>query len=197
MDETNNAINAADNTETQIKEDGDNTFLSTEPQSHINVTIKNYKLDNGISSKFFENNALFGVTGPLGKGLGLSPKSKGVHMMFSAGTGILPYLDTVAKMLLQQCNALKPGDEKFHDDFKLVMFVGFQSRKDAIALSILEGLQHIVKTLQVPNKFRLFFRFSDQKSPRWNTDFIKKQLEIYQKETIAKIYVCGPPLLEE
>ena len=67
-------------------------------------------------------------------------------MMFSAGTGILPYLDTVAKFLLQQCNALKASDEKFHDDFKLVMFVGFQSRKDAIALSLLEGLSHIVKS---------------------------------------------------
>jgi len=118
-------------------------------------------------------------------------------MMFSAGTGILPYMDTVAKMILQNCNALKPGDEKFHEDFKLVMFVGFQSRKDAIALSLLEGLQHIVNAQGVPDRFRLFFRFSDQKSPRWNEDFIKKQLETYQKENIAKIYVCGPPLLEE
>jgi predicted ferric reductase len=58
-------------------------------------------------------------------------------------------------------------------------------------------LSHIVKSQNVSDKFRLFFRFSDQKSPRWNEDFIKKQLEIYQKETIAKIYVCGPPLLEE
>lgn len=61
-------------------------------------------------------------------------------MMFSAGTGILPYMDTVAKMILQQTNNLKKDDERFDDDFKMVMFVGFQSRKDGIALPLLEGL---------------------------------------------------------
>jgi hypothetical protein len=90
-------------TELNIKEnDGDSAFLSTDSQSHVNVTIKNYKLLNGLSPKFFDGaNSQFGVTGPLGKGLGLSPKSKGVHMMFSAGTGILIFMDTVAKLLLQ------------------------------------------------------------------------------------------------
>jgi|TARA_B110000285_G_C14785363_1_gene450515 NAD(P)H-flavin reductase len=42
----------------------------------------------------------FGLTGPLGKGLGLTPQSKGTHIAFSAGTGILPYVDMVAKLLL-------------------------------------------------------------------------------------------------
>lgn len=149
-------------------------FLSTTSQSHVNVTIKNYKLENGLSPKFFSPDGTFGLTGPLGKGLGLTPSSKGVHMMFSAGTGILPYMDTVAKMILQQLNSLKEGDERFHDDFKLVMFVGFQSRKDAIALPLLEGLEKIVAKQSNATKFRLFFRFSDQKSPRWDAKFIKK-----------------------
>ena len=77
-------------------------FYSTECQSSVNLTIKNYKLENGLSSTFFNNkDGLFGLTGPLGKGLGIFPNSKGVHIAFSAGTGILPYMDMVAKMLLQ------------------------------------------------------------------------------------------------
>lgn len=133
----------------------------------MNVTIKNYKLENGLSPKFFNGKEaeeavdLFGITGPLGKGLGLTPKSTGVHMMFSAGTGILIFMDTVAKMILQQLSSLKENDEKFHEDFKLVMFVGFQSRKEAIALPLLEGLQKIVAKQNCESKFRLFFRFSD------------------------------------
>lgn len=35
------------------------------------------------------------------------------------------------------------------------------------------------------------------KLPRWDEKFIKKTLETYQPENIAKIWVCGPPLLEE
>jgi len=65
------------------------------------------------------------VTGPLGKGLGLTPASKGVHIAFSAGTGILPYVDMVAKLLLQEMGQLSKEDEPFHKDFKLVMYVGF------------------------------------------------------------------------
>ena len=103
----------------------------------------------------------FGITGPLGKGLGITPSSKGVHMMFTAGTGVLPYMDTVAKMILQQLDSLKEGDERFHDDFKLVMFVGFPSKKDSIALPLLYGLEKIVAHKKKPTKFRLFIRFHD------------------------------------
>jgi len=108
----------------------------------VNLTIKNYNLQDGLSSRFYEDNdGLFGLTGPLGKGLGLLPTSKGVHIAFAAGTGILPFVDMVAKLLLQEMKNLPKEDETFHDDFKLVMFVGFQSREDAIALPILEGLK--------------------------------------------------------
>lgn len=79
----------------------------------MNLTIKNYNLLNGLSSKFFQNlDGFFGLTGPLGKGLGLSPTSKGVHIAFSAGTGILPYMDMVAKMLLQNMGKFE-DQEKF------------------------------------------------------------------------------------
>ena len=120
-------------------------FFSTESRNSVNITIKNYKLQYGLSSKFFaDNDEVFGLTGPLGKGLGLLPTSKGVHIAFSAGTGILPFVDMVAKLLFQEMEMLPNDEELFHDDFKLVMFVGFQNRKDGIALPILDGLKELV-----------------------------------------------------
>jgi len=64
-------------------------------------------LQEGLSSKFYaDNDGLFGLTGPLGKGLGLLPTSKGVHIAFSAGTGILPFVDMISKLLLQEMGKL-------------------------------------------------------------------------------------------
>jgi len=66
-------------------------------------------------------------------------------------------------------------------------------------LPILEGLQELVNKSGNSNRFRLIFRFGDAKpkEPRWDAKFIKKMLETYQPEGIGKIWVCGPPLLEE
>jgi len=66
-------------------------------------------------------------------------------------------------------------------------------------LPILEGLKELVDKAGHSDRFRLFFRFGDAKPklPRWDEKFIKKTLETYQPEGIGKIWVCGPPLLEE
>ena len=88
---------------------------------------------------------LFGITGPLGKGLGLTPSSKGVHIMFTAGTGILPFIDLIARMIFQQFDIMNPGDERFHEDFKLVAYIAFHSKKDIIGLPLIEGLLELCK----------------------------------------------------
>ena len=40
------------------------------------------------------------ITGPMGKGLGLTKDSRGKHLAFAAGTGVLLFVDLVAKMIL-------------------------------------------------------------------------------------------------
>ena len=40
------------------------------------------------------------MTGPLGKGLGISSTTKGTHFAFSAGTGVLVFIDLIARMIL-------------------------------------------------------------------------------------------------
>jgi hypothetical protein len=79
-----------------------NGLLSTDEVQSVNLTIKNYKLEHGLSSRFFNKPTdEYLLTGPLGKGLGLTPSSKGIHIVFSAGTGILAFIDMIAKLILQ------------------------------------------------------------------------------------------------
>jgi len=53
----------------------------------------------------------------MGKGLGLTEKSEGVHIIFCAGTGILPFMDLITKVLLQELNILPITDERLNDKF--------------------------------------------------------------------------------
>lgn len=80
-----------------------------------------------------------------------------------------------------------------------MLFASFQSREDAIALPLLEGLAKLVAARGVPQRFKLVLRLSSKtkSAPRWDSNFIKEQLETYSKSGISKIWVCGPPLLEE
>lgn len=90
------------------------------------MTVKNYNLEGGISEKIFEQlDYLYQIEGPMGKGLGLSKTSKGVHIIFCAGTGILPFMDLIAKVLLQELNQLPIDDERLHKDFQLILYAGF------------------------------------------------------------------------
>jgi hypothetical protein len=61
-------------------------------------------------------------------------------MMFSDGTSILLFIDIVSKMILLHLNSINENNEIFHDNFKILMFVGFQRRKEAIEIPFLEGL---------------------------------------------------------
>ena len=108
----------------------------------------------------------------MGKGLGLSQSSSGIHMIFCAGTGILPFLDLIVKMLLQELGILPIDDEKLHINFKLILYAGFQSREDSIALPVLEALVKICKQKGHEDRFRFIPRYSNSKTPRWDYDFV-------------------------
>ena len=69
-------VNTESNEEIKVEEvQGSRKHMfSTADQSFVNLTIKNYNLVDGLSSRFFdEDNEYFGITGPLGKGLGITP----------------------------------------------------------------------------------------------------------------------------
>jgi hypothetical protein len=66
----------------------------------------------------------FEIKGPLGKGLTYS--KTGVHVAFTAGTGILVYLDLVAHLIRKKLGLLSEKEAKMlSEDFKLVFFISF------------------------------------------------------------------------
>jgi len=78
----------------------------------MNVTLKNYNLKTGMSRRLFDpafNTETYKMVGPLGKGLGVSAETKGCHFAYSAGTGILVFIDLVARMLLQELGYIPPN----------------------------------------------------------------------------------------
>jgi predicted ferric reductase len=83
----------------------------------------------------------------MGKGLGINEKDGGTHIAFTAGTGILPFIDLVALLLRVNLGLVKTEQLSpiFHPNstFKLVLYVSFDSRKDSLALELLEGLYEI------------------------------------------------------
>lgn len=145
----------------------------------IAVTIKNYNLEKGLSKRFFEEiPQTFEISGLYGRGLMINNNSKGVHFAFAAGTGVLVFIDLVAKLLLQSVAAF-PGVDRLNPLFKFVLFASFESRENGIALELLEGLKELQKQLSL-NTFDLELRFSDQKSKRWDKDFIIEKIKSHE-----------------
>jgi len=63
----------------------------------------------------------------MGKGLGLSKDTKGTHVAFAAGTGILVFVDLIAKLALGEMNAI-PEEDRMNPDFKLILYASFLRR---------------------------------------------------------------------
>ena len=46
------------------------------------------------------NKELYEVQGPIGKGMGINKRSRGVHVAFSTGTGVLTFIDLAVRIFL-------------------------------------------------------------------------------------------------
>ena len=117
-------------------------LLNAEETSTVNVTIKNYKIEQGLSKRIHDKEQkleTFEIKGPMGRGLGLTQNSKGTYYAFSAGTGVLVFIDLVARIALSELDLI-PNDQKMHKDFKLILFASFLSKEEAIALELLQAL---------------------------------------------------------
>lgn len=77
-------------------------------------------------------------------GKGLEIHKSGTHIAFTAGTGILVFIDLVAHLIRKNLGLLSnEEDSQLEKDFKFVLYVSKASREDAIALDLCEGLQKI------------------------------------------------------
>lgn len=74
------------------------------------MTIKDYKKPGGLSSVFFNKekleNGIFRCKGPVGKGLAIDKNTRGTHFAFTAGTGILVFIDLVMRIFLGNIKAI-------------------------------------------------------------------------------------------
>lgn len=67
----------------------------------------------------------------------------GIHVAFTGGTGVLTFLDLVALILRANLGLLNTEDIPIFgtkSTFKFILYVSFASRKDSLALDLMEGL---------------------------------------------------------
>jgi len=155
-------------------------LLTDEDQVGVNVTAKNYNSATGVATAMHnatkENK--FVIKGPMGKGCNL--ETKGAYVAFAAGTGVLVYLDLVARLILQNSGNLPEECEKFADDFCFHFFVSFVNRDESIGLDLCEALVELNKSKGI-NNFTLTVRISESKdgtrAVRWNKDYIMPKLK--------------------
>ena len=130
--------------------DVDADLLYTQDVNCMQLTIRKYFSGAGLSEKFFEsslNESCFEIQGPMGKGLEIDDQSSGLHVAFSAGTGILVFIDLIQRILLSNLNIFYSSRERLHPEFKLVLYQSFHSKEQACCLDLLE------KILQFNDKF--------------------------------------------
>lgn len=148
-------------------------------EPEVVFVCKNYRNESGLSHRLHSDQRdLYQIKATLGKGLGL--KESGTHIAFTAGTGVLAFVDLAALMLRANLGMIPPEDLPPHfkagSTFKLVLYVSFENKKDGIAFDLLEGLYDITQKRGLKN-FDIVIRLSVTGS-RWDADFIKRQLQI-------------------
>jgi len=99
----------------------------------------------------------------MGKGIDLKPS--GVHIAFSAGTGVLPFLDLVAYLVrlnLGQASDVLSGGRKLNlANFKFVLFTSYPTAEESIGDELCSGLEQLTR-IRNGNNFEYIRRISKQ-----------------------------------
>jgi len=103
-------------------------------------------------------------------------------------------VDVVAHLIRKNLGMLSAEEESMlGDDFKLILFLAFQTAADSVGLELCQKFHDLCKAKGWKN-FECRVRLSDQKSPRWNEEFITKEMTEIRP---TKIWVSGPPMMNE
>jgi len=112
----------------------------------------------------------------MGEGLRIH-KAGGTHVVFSAGTGVLCYLDVVAHLILKNLRLI-PESQCVDDSFKLVFFVSFRSREDSMGLDLIEALERLLTYYkQSPQIFKVIRNEGGENNARWDEKFIESKVK--------------------
>ena len=76
--------------------------------------------------------------------------------------------------------------------------MSFPRRSDSVALELFEALESLCRR-EGWNNFHLHLRLSQEKvNPgRWDEAFIQRELNTLGRDEIQRIWVCGPPVMNE
>ncbi|CDW89749.1 cytochrome b5-like heme steroid binding domain containing protein [Stylonychia lemnae] len=163
----------------------------------FSITSKNYKTKSGVSRRLHEfQTDIFQVQGPLGKGLQI--QSSGLHIAFTAGTGILAFVDLVAHLIRKNFNLLTPEEDSQIniEEFRFILYASFKNEEDSIAYEMCQGLQNYCRKNGLKN-FQFNVRFSDANLNKWDYGFIEYVLGVNQDIDLQRLWVCGPPKMNE
>ena len=123
------------------------------------LTIKNYQLDKGLSKYIFETakspqKQAYQIKGPMGCGLEI--QTKGTHVAFVAGTGILVFIDLVAHLILRLADpdiGKDLPDRLDLKNFTFKLFASFANEEEAIAMDLVNALKKMTMKLNMPHLF--------------------------------------------
>ncbi len=132
-----------------------------------------------------------------------------IHVVFAAGTGVIPFLDLVAFILryavhkiskekyqinsnLLIVNEAETFNQIVSDNFQLHMYVSFRDRQSALFLDILEDLAKIDLKYSL-NLFKLHAIINNEtgKDHIMNENFMLSEFDS-MKDSISKFYIVGP-----
>lgn len=172
-------------------------------------------------------------------GSGISVQTQGKHIAYTAGTGVLVFMDLVAYLLIRVIeknggpsiigsgymnggnssvaiaksdgsSIRRTGDESTStldnidsldlQNFSFELHTSFGTADDSIGLEMIELLANLCQKYNMSHLFTHHSRISDQnKGIKHTEETFKRQFEEYERsaERIKKVWVCGPPLMQE
>ncbi len=135
-------------------------------------------------------------------GKGLAPNNSGIHLAFAAGTGNLCFVDLMAHVALSVLGLLGKDDNTFGAidplTFQLHLYASFPSKADAVAFELCEALHEFCQRNNL-RTFTLHPRLSKEKVniARWDEKWIESTLLQYKASDVQRMWVCGPPVMNE
>ena len=111
-------------------------------------------------------------------GLGLGIDHDGTNVAFTGGTGILVFLDLIALLICDK--------QQFTPKFKFLLYFAAPSIDEAIGIELCQKARDLGL---------IDLRLKIGSGPRWDQTFIQRELEQIGK--IRKVFVCGPPAMNE
>jgi len=167
------------------------------------LIIKHYPGCKDAFSSFIHTSSVdtngFLIEGPFGPGFGLTTETTGLHYIFAAGTGVLPFVD-LFDYLLESLVAPSEATNIFKNGFRLHVFVSFAQIGDFVGLDICQQLVETCKAKGIPDAFKLTVKASAgvQSNEHYtvtNADFDNTFISKNIDTKCERVFVCGPPKL--